>query len=84
MKIFQLPLDHIFHTPKVAIKEIKVLSDINSDHLPITASFDILKGYETSGDPDEMTKSDKEEFKDVTKKAKSWDGPEKKIKKEES
>lgn len=38
--LFRWPLDHIFHSSEFILREIKVLSEIGSDHFPIYFSLD--------------------------------------------
>lgn len=40
-KIFRFPLDLVFHSKEIKIHEIKTLSKIGSDHLPIFSSFTV-------------------------------------------
>lgn len=36
---FRVPLDLLFHSPKVFIDKLAILSDIGSDHFPVACSF---------------------------------------------
>lgn len=40
-KIFRFPIDLLFHSKQIKIQQIKTLSNIGSDHLPLLAKFSI-------------------------------------------
>ena len=82
-RFLRIPLDHIFHTPKLSLRSLSVSEDIGSDHFPITASFDILGDGNDSGKPEAKDGDDVEESKEITEKAKNYDGPLKEVKKED-
>ncbi len=76
----RVPLDHIFHTPVLSMREIKVLKSIGSDHFPITVSFDL--NNKDSGKANPEDESDREESKEVLNKGKKYKGPDEEVKKE--
>ncbi len=78
-KIFSFPLDHVFHTKKLGLKEMKVLRNIGSDHRPISISFEILERGEESSSPECADSEDKEEAKSTEQESKKWDGPVKEV-----
>lgn len=79
----RVPLDHIFHTPRLSLGELRVLPSIGSDHFPIYASFTILDEFSKSGIPEKEDKNDIEEAKEILEKGKTYDGPEEEVKKED-
>ena len=79
----RVPLDHIFHTPRLAFREIKVLEDIGSDHFPVFASFDLLPSSEKSGEPEHKNDSDSEESREILDEGEEYTGPVKEVKKED-
>lgn len=46
--IFRFPLDLLFNSKAIEVNEIKVLSDIGSDHLPLFSKFTVTDGKSNS------------------------------------
>lgn len=81
-RLLRIPLDHIFHTPSIAIRNLKVLDSIGSDHFPISATFDLLAISENSGEVKAKDRQDIVESNEIIKDSKDYDGPIKEVKKE--
>lgn len=61
--IFRFPIDLIFSSPEIHIKEIDVLQDIGSDHLPVYATFWVTSSNKLNHKPmDSSEEKDAEEI----------------------
>ncbi len=70
------PLDHIFHSKSIFIKDFRSGKNIGSDHLPFLSSFILCpqhSGLQNSSK--EPSKSDLREKEEIIEKANQWEGP---------
>jgi len=79
----RVPLDHIFHTPSLAVRKIQILESIGSDHFPIMAAFDLLPSSEKSGEPEKKDSTDSEESEEFLEEGREYTGPYNEVRKED-
>ncbi len=66
----RFPLDYIFHSQNLELTDIKRIDSINSDHFPMSASFQYESITESEKKPKDVETEDVIEAKETIKKAK--------------
>lgn len=61
------PLDHMFVTPEFAVRDLEVLEDVGSDHLPVHARLCLTGRPSDSKRPDPVSREDRRDVKEVLK-----------------
>lgn len=68
---FRVPLDLLFHSPKVFIDRLAILPDIGSDHFPVTCTFHIdTKSDEQEERVDELDNGEMQEVETLIQEGK--------------
>ena len=75
LPFMRFPLDHVFHTDSLMIKDLKRLGDVGSDHFPIYTSFAVLERESDEQEPAESDQDDVEERKELHERGEKWEGP---------
>ncbi len=70
LPFLRFPLDYIYHSQNLELTDIKRLSDIDSDHFPMSATFQYERVPESEKKPSEVETEDVIEAKETIKKAK--------------
>lgn len=75
----RFPLDHFFHSKNLMITKMHRLPDINSDHFPLMAKFNLIHEFDVTQVPEESLPGDKAEIEEFKERGENWDGPYKEI-----
>ena len=68
---FRVPLDLLFHSPKVFIDKLNILPDIGSDHFPVSCTFHIdIHSYEQEERVDELDNGEMQEVNTLIEEGK--------------
>ncbi len=59
------PLDHMFVTPEFKVRDLQVLEDVGSDHLPIHARVCLIGRSFSSKSPEPVSREDRRDVKEV-------------------
>ncbi|MET3828051.1 hypothetical protein ABIC16_003806 [Sphingomonas sp. PvP055] len=59
------PLDHMFVTPDFKVRDLAVLEDVGSDHLPIHSRLCLTGKPGTNGRPEPVSNEDRKDVKEV-------------------
>lgn len=59
------PLDHLFVTPEFAVRDLAVLEDVGSDHLPVHARLCLTGRPSDSKRPEPVSREDRRDVKEV-------------------
>lgn len=59
------PLDHMFVTPDFKVRDLAVLEDVGSDHLPIHSRLCLTSKPDTNGTPEPVSNEDRKDVKEV-------------------
>ena len=63
--LFGWPLDHMFVTPEFKVRDLDVLEDVGSDHLPIYARLCLTHQTAANRTPDPVSNEDRKDVKEV-------------------